>query len=183
MNSVKWTMVKICVILLFIAGTSIFVSLRVPYYLVAFLPTFIFAYIPAKSTVVNLDLMNGPGSRAVKLSYQQFDEWARRLERIGMDQSIYSSSQYHWTEKMSLLGEVSKASRYRSEPARSQFILSLIAIFLGFLTFPSTIQASLLNAFATLGGETYYYILLGLLLGYFAGDATGGFYRWIRARM
>ena len=183
MSSVNLTIIKVCVILLFIAGTSIEIFLQIPLYLVAFLVVFIVGFIPAKSTLVNMDPMGGPGSRMTKLSYHQFNEWARRLEQMERDNSIYSSPQFHWTEKMSLLAETSKASRHRAEPARSQFILGLTALFLGFLTFSPSIRESLTGVLTFQGGEANFYVFLGISLGFIAGSAAGGFYRWARAML
>ena len=160
------------IIFVFCFGASVYIGQDFPLFLLMIIAAGIYSFVRGKSTKVPLR------QGTTKLSYQEFDAWARRNCGKMSDQSLYSRTDLHWSEQLSIMSVESYAARHCKEPSRGMIRLAFVALLLGLFIFVPSIH----NAYYRLGPDRIPFIQLvwGLGMGLAAGNAAGGFYRWLR---
>ena len=139
----------------------------------------IFAFGMGKSTMVPLDPRDASPAPIVKLTYREFDSWARQNDVRRKDPAFFSRTDVHWTEKLSVLFSGSDAAGHNLEPSRSTTKLLLVDSSLILFLFVPPVRAM----FEITGpGSLVFQLMGGLVLGQVVGRTIGGFYRWVRGR-
>lgn len=169
------------IIFTFCIGASGKIGEDFPTFLLTAIAAGIYSFIKGKSTKIPLKQRDILSVASDKLSYREFDAWARRNNMIMSDQSLFSRSDLHWTEKLSILSVESYASRHCKEPSFSTMRLAFVAILLGLFIFVPSIH----DAFYRISPDRLPFIQLvwGIGIGLAAGNATGRFYRWFRGNV
>ena len=172
MHTPKHQIIQFGIIFLFCIVASGKIGEDFPLFLITVITTGMYSFIRAKSTTVPLQ------QGMTKLSYREFDTWARRNHKIISDQSLFSRTDLHWTKKLSIMSVESYAAHHIKEPSRGMIRLAFVALLLGLFIFVPSIH----NAYYRLGPDRIPFIQLvwGLGMGLAAGNAAGGFYRWLR---
>ncbi len=176
-----FALLKFLALFLFGLGATLVIGLTYPVFLVTTIVLGIVGFGMGKSTKVLLNPREVPLSPMVTLSYHEFDTWARQNDLRRTAPAFFSRTDVHWTEKLSMLFSGSGASGHCFEPSRSTTKLLFADLSLGaFILFPAIHEA-----FGSLDsrGSLFFQFMCGLALGQVAGRATGGFYRWLRAKM
>lgn len=155
------------IIFIFCIGASVKIGQDFPLFLLMAIAAGIYSFIRGKSTKVPLR------QGMTRLSYREFDAWARRNHRIMSDQALFSRTDMHWSEKLSIISVESYAARHCKEPSQGMSRLAFVAVLLGLFIFVPSIR----DAYYSIGPDRIPFIQLvwGLGIGLAAGNATGGF--------
>jgi len=158
--------------LIWLAGTVI-IGVSYPLWLLGVASFWFIGFLILKSTKVPADPTEVPFTLKVKLSYEEYDQWANQVVRLAMNQRYFDSTYVHWTQKMSLLMESFGASLHVWAPHLSKLLLTILDIPL-ILLFLSPDSAGWILQIPA--------VVSAILMGLSSGWAWGLFYRWLRAK-